>query len=70
MDNYNIKEESNNEVNGESKIGGFYSGFFLYGQNRGSYSMGLQKYETKIRKRIMQLKAEKKDAGDDKSRRY
>ncbi|CAH1044721.1 hypothetical protein [Halomonas sp. TD01] len=61
MDDYNIKEEKdNNEVNGESKLGGFYSGFFLYGQNKGGFSMGLQKYETRIRKKILNLKEKKK----------
>lgn len=70
MDDYNTKEENNNSKDksddGKNKIGGFYSGFYLCGQNKGSYSMGLQKYETKIRRRIIQLKSEKKATTDDK----
>lgn len=70
MDDYNTKEENNNSEDksdeGKSKVGGFYSGFYLCGQNKGSYSMGLQKYETKIRRRIIQLKSEKKNTTDDK----
>lgn len=68
MNDYNTKEENNNSEDksdeGKSKIGGFYSGFYLCGQNKGSYSMGLQKYETKIRKRILDLKEEKKELSD------
>tara|TARA_R110001599_G_scaffold75869_1_gene207865 strand:+ start:489 stop:1115 length:627 start_codon:yes stop_codon:yes gene_type:complete len=72
MDDYNTKEENNNSEDksddSKSKVGGFYSGFYLCGQNKGSYSMGLQKYETKIRRRIIQLKSEKKNTTDDKHR--
>lgn len=70
MYDYNTKEENNNSEDksdeGKNKVGGFYSGFYLCGQNKGSYSMGLQKYETKIRRRIIQLKSEKKNTTDDK----
>lgn len=56
MDNYNTELENNNsEDESNNKIGGFYRGFFLHGQNKGSYTMGLEQYETKIRKRILQL---------------
>lgn len=64
MDHYNTIEEKDNEETGESKLGGFYSGFYLHGQNKGSYSMGLQKYETKIRKKILDLKEKKKTSTD------
>lgn len=42
MDDYNtIEEKDRNEEIGESKLGGFYSGFYLHGQNKGGYNMGL-----------------------------
>jgi len=69
MDDYNTKEENNhNEDEKESKIGGFYSGFYLYGQNKRGFSMGLQKYETRIRSRILGLKEEKKKTTNDKEK--
>ena len=68
MKDYNTKQENNNSEDKskeeESKIGGFYSGFYLCGQNKGGYSMGLQKYETKIRKKILDLKGKKKASSD------
>lgn len=69
MDNYNTEQENNNsEDESNNKIGGFYRGFFLHGQNKGSYSMGLEKYETKIRRRVLQLKLEKKSTEDEKQK--
>lgn len=65
MDNYNTESENDNyEEEGKNKVGGFYRGFYLHGQNKGGYAMGLEKYETKIRRRILQLKSEKKNTAD------
>lgn len=60
MDEDNTNEGKDDVNISKHKIGGFYRGFCLYGQNKGGFSMGLQKYETKIRKRILYLKGEKK----------
>jgi hypothetical protein len=68
MDNYNTEQENNNSEDESNKIGGFYRGFFLHGQNKGSYTMGLEQYETKIRRRILQLKSEKKRTENDKQK--
>lgn len=69
MEDYNTEQENNNsEGESNNKVGGFYRGFFLYGQNKGSYTMGLEQYETKIRRRILQLKSEKKNTEDDKQK--
>lgn len=69
MEHYITKKENNNsEDESNNKIGGFYRGFFLHGQNKGSYTMGLEQYETKIRRRILQLKSEKKSTEDSKQK--
>lgn len=69
MHYYNTEEEkSNNEVIEEKKLGGFYRGFFLCGQNKGAYSMGLQKYETMIRKKILTLKEKKKESAESEKK--
>ncbi|MGP9417290.1 hypothetical protein ACT3R4_18080 [Halomonas sp. AOP7-E1-9] len=64
MNNYNTEKENNNSEDEVNKLGGFYRGFYLYGQNKGGYSMGLQTYETKIRKKILDLKEKKKASLD------
>ncbi|WP_027966821.1 replication/maintenance protein RepL [Halomonas halocynthiae] len=68
MSNTNTVHENDNTVESENKLGGFYRGFFLYGQNKGGYSMGLQNYETKIRKKIIYLKSEKKNVSNDEKK--
>lgn len=73
MKDYNTKNENDNnedentseEDESNNKVGGFYRGFYLHGQNKGGYAMGLEQYESRIRKKIIKLKSEKKNATDD-----
>lgn len=62
----NKNDNSNKDDN--SPKSGFYRGFSLRGHNTGSYEMGKEKYEKRIRKRIIDLKAEKKQVSEKKRR--
>lgn len=69
MEHYITKTENNNSGDEVNKIGGYHRGFLIESQNRGSYKMELEKYETKIRKRILNLKAQKKSTSDEEAKK-